>query len=240
MPQMPYPYSGIVYDDDGLTVIEGATVTAYDKNTGTKTPPDITDANGGYVVDLANMTSDYTLADNITVEAVYGNKIKQYRTIVLESGEEEHNFTLEYSDAIGVIIDLLNDNWDKSTTDNIKPVIDRIFNRKIQDLENNDYLLLYELGETIDPFNIGGTTFQEITGISIDARTSNKIDSISGVRGHVIKMREEVKRILKANLQDPALPFQLLIPRRVRDLSDKSVGLGRVVMDWDLKYWGSG
>jgi len=99
--------------------------------------------------------------------------------------------------------------------------------------------LLYEISEIDDPFNIGGTTFQEITGVSIDARTSNRISTISDVRAHTFKMREEIKRIMKANLSDPARPFQLLIPRRFRDLSDKTVGLGRFVADYDISYWGT-
>lgn len=186
---------------------------------------------------MANMNEAYTQGDNITIEAVKENKIIQTRTTI--SGDDQTiSVTLEYNDALGVVEDLLNDNWDKSTTDNIKPVIGKIVDNKIIDLDNNDSILLYEISETDEPFGLGGTRFKEITGISVDVRTTNKIAAITEVRNHLFKMREEVKRITKANLEDPARPFQLLIPRTVRDLSNKSVGLGRCVLDYDLKIFG--
>ncbi len=243
MPQQPHPVSGIVNDIDDSTVVEGVTVTAYDKNSGGSTT-DITNASGAYVVDLLNLKNsqgtsvEYTIGGNFTIEGKIGNKIRQYRLTVF-GDEQEQDITLQYEDVLGVIIDLLDDNWDKSTTDNIKPVIDYIFNQKEIDLSNNDYLLLYEVGESDKPFNIGGTRFEEISAVSIDARTSNRISGITDVRMHTMKIKEEIKRILKANLQDPAKPYQLLIPVRFKDLSDKTVGLGRFVMDYNISYWGS-
>lgn len=234
----PYVLSGIVKDVDKSTVLSGVTVTVYNRQTKSSTF-DTTDSNGAYVVDLANLVgTEYSTGDNLNVEAVKGNRIKRFNTKVLGVGEETVNFTLEYDDAIGAIIDLLDDNWRNENTDSIKPIIDFIQNHKEQDLSNNDYLLLYEITEIDTPFGIGGSRFEEITGVSVDGRTSFKISSFDKVRKHTFKMREEMKRILKSKISAPVLPFQLLIPRRVKDFSDKTTGIGRFVGDWDLKYWG--
>ncbi len=242
MPQSPHPVSGILYEPDGTTIVAGATVTAYEK-TSEGTTTDTTNASGAYVVDLANLKNsqgasvNYTVGGDFTIEGISGNKIRQYR-LTISGDDQEQDIVLQYEDVLGVIIDLLDNNWDKSTTDNIKPVMDKIFNQKEIDLNNHDYLLLYEVGETDEPFNIGGTRFQEISAVSIDARTSNKISNITDVRAHTMKIKEEIKRILKANLQDPAKPYQLLIQTRFKDLSDKTVGMGRFVMDYSVSYWG--
>jgi len=237
-PGIPYPFSGKVFDTDGSTVIDGATVTAYDRQT-EKSVSGLTDSNGVYIIDLANMGANQSVGDNITLEAVKGNRIKQFFTTVLGTGFEDHDFTLEYDDVLGAVIDLLADNWRDENTDLITPIIDHVFNQKELDLNNDDYLLLYELVETDDPFGLGGSRWQEITGLSIDIRTTKKVTSIAGVRPHLMKIREEVKRILKANIAAPQKPFQLLIPRRVKDLSDKMVGIGRAVFDYDIRYWGT-
>jgi len=240
--RQPYAFQGRVFDTNGSTVVEGATVTAFDRQANDSVSGE-TDSNGKYIIDLANMTAAYTPADNINLEAKKGNRILRYATTVLGAGSEDHDFTLEYDDALGAVLDLLSDNWRKENTDNIFPVIDFIFNRKQQDLDNNDFILAYELQETDDPFGLQGESntfrFQEITGLSLDVRTTKKVAVFSEVRIHTTNIRQEIKRILKANMAAPHLPFQLLIPRRVKDLSDKSTGMGRVVFDYDIKYWGA-
>ncbi len=240
IPQIPYPVEITVIDSNGSTAVSDAQVTIYDKDSGDngdKVSTNDGDSNGKYLLDMANMAQDYSQGDTITVEAVSGNKIAQTRTTI--SGDEQSvSLTLEYNDVLGVIIDLLDDNWDKSTTDNIKPNIARSFEFKEFDLNNFDSIVVYEISETDEPFGLGGTRFKEITGISVDVRTTFKTAVISDIRSHLFKIREEVKRITKANLESPARPFQLLIPRTVRDLSNKSTGMGRVVMDFDCKIFG--
>ena len=64
MPQSPHPLSGIVKDINDSTVVEGVTVTAFDKTSG-GTTTDTTDSNGAYVVDLANLKN--TLGREVTL-----------------------------------------------------------------------------------------------------------------------------------------------------------------------------
>ena len=235
--RQPHPINGVIKNVDDSTVVENATVTIYDEDANDSVSG-TTDSNGVYLVDMANMTAEYTIGNNITVEAISGNKIIKERTTI--TGDEQTvNLTLEYDDALGLIIDLLTDNWDKSTTDLITPTIDRVFNFKEFNLNNADLIVLYEISEPNAPFGIGGTRFEEITEVAIDIRTTKKVSAVSDVRSHFFKMREEVKRIMKANLKEPGRPFQLVVPRIMRDLSNRSVGMSRAVMEYSVKYWGS-
>ena len=85
MTTTPYPISGIVYDIDGSSVVEGATVTVYNETTGEELSESVTtNSNGEYTVDLANFPSGYSDGDVIVVKATKSgtDKIKEYRTTV--------------------------------------------------------------------------------------------------------------------------------------------------------------
>ncbi len=89
---------GKVFDLDGSTVINAANVTAMNKtNTGSVFV--LTNSNGDYARDLADMTSGASLGDVITVKARIGsNKIVVSDFIVtqamIESGGHQLNLTL--------------------------------------------------------------------------------------------------------------------------------------------------
>ena len=73
---------------------------------------------------------------------------------------------------------------------------------------------------------------------AIDIRTTFKRADPSDVYEHLNKMKEEVYRIIKANIS-PNNNYQWLIIRRKRDLSDKMVGSGRMVIDVQPRRFGS-
>ena len=79
--------------------------------------------------------------------------------------------------------------------------------------------------------------YKQLTGV-IDIRTTYKIAEIDDIDAHTVKLKDEVMRIIKANIKDPDSTHQLLLPVRERDLSDKNNGLGRWVIDVQLKAWG--
>lgn len=233
---------GIVYDKDSSTPVSGATVTLYHRTSGKKTT-DTSDSNGAYALDLANavgQTGSYSNGDNLCVEALSGYKIKQYDTTVDTSqGAETANLTLAYTSGLHLVLDLLNSNWRKENTDNILPQIGRIYDYKEIDLDNNDYVLCYEASDELGPFGIGGSRFQSFPLVSIDFRTANRRNStIPNVYIHTNKMKEEIHRIIKANIT-PLGGYQLLLPQRKRDLSDRSTGIGRMVLDCTAKKWGA-
>jgi len=142
-------------------------------------------------------------------------------------------------DELLTIKTILTDGWDSDNTDSITPTIDEIFDQKELDLANNDYVLLYSTPKIIKPFNIGGTTFEHTSPVSIDIRTTYQSATMGNVRAHAIKVRDEVERLLKANLSNPDGNFQLLIPLRCVDLSDKRIGIGRFIFDCHLINWGT-
>lgn len=68
----PYPVDGRIYDQNGSTAVNGATVvilniTSQEKISGS------TDAAGDFLLDLANLTSGYLIGDRIQITAFYGD-----------------------------------------------------------------------------------------------------------------------------------------------------------------------
>lgn len=233
MPATPFPVSGIIYDSDNSTPVSGAVVYGRNKQLGTYTSG-TSDENGYYIIDLAN-AGEYTDGNDITIEAIYSNKIKQYQTTIkVSTGFEEVNLTLEQIDSVGLVEDALSSNWNNANTDSIIPVIGKVYDYKELLFSRNDYVLLYETDEVISPFGIGGIDFKHEPTVSIDLKTSFKgTTTMTDVRKHLQKMKEETMRIIKDSIL-PGASFLLMLPRRKRDLSDKSVGLGRLVIDVSL------
>jgi len=242
MPSQPYAITGKVYDTDGSTVVSGASIQAWNKRTGKPlSEAETTNSNGDYILDLSNFPdSNFQNGDNITVEATSGNKRVQYRTTVDTSvGFETKNLTLLYLDPLSVMIDIMDDNWDKGTTDGIKPIVGKIFDYKELDMANQDYILLYSPDEGLDAFDISATSFHEQPYISMDMRTTFKRAVLSDVRTHLMRMKRELYRIIKANIRDPGNTYRLLKPRRNKDLTDKRIGMGRIIFDLELNKWGA-
>lgn len=141
-------------------------------------------------------------------------------------------------DALTTVKTLLTAQWTAGNTDSLTPTIDFVVNRKLVDAANGDWVLLYEVDEGIDPFGIGGSEWAHDNIISCDIRTTYKRVPIDQIRPHLIKVKDEVLRILKANVADPDGDFALAVLRRKKDLSDKNLGVGRMVIDVALRSWG--
>lgn len=142
-------------------------------------------------------------------------------------------------DSLSTITTILTNNWTAGNTDSITPTIGKITDYKELDLGREDYILVYEMNEAHRPFGIGGLSFEEKPFIAIDFRTTYKNAPIADVRAHGIKIQEEIKRIIKLKIANPDGTYQLLIMHRKKDLSDKSIGICRMVFDVELTYWGS-
>lgn len=70
MPVTPYPVDGTVYDQDGSTAVNGATVIALDVTTQEKTSI-TTDSSGDFLLDLGNLASGWTVGDKMQITAFY-------------------------------------------------------------------------------------------------------------------------------------------------------------------------
>ncbi len=239
IPQIPYSISGQILDVDNSTPLEGATVTGYIKERKVAAPSDTSDSNGSYIIELANASVAYVDEDNVTLEAVKNHKWVQYQTTIkMTEGEETKNLTMTYRTPLGMVIDILNDNWNIANTDLITPQIAKITDFKEVNFDNFDYVMCYEVNENYSEFGIGGSSWSHIGLVSIDIRTTFKRANPSQVYNHTNKLKEEVLRIMKANLS-PSGNYQLLRLVRKRDLSDKGVGMGRMVIDCQPELYGS-
>ena len=141
-------------------------------------------------------------------------------------------------DSVDTIKTVLTADWNNSNTDSITPTIDFVGNHKLLDMNNNDYVLIYEIVENQLPFALGGTSYEKENPVSIDIRTTYKGSAMADVRAHLIKIKDEIDRIVKANVDSPDSDWKQLLPLRRKDLSDKNRCLGRMVIDVQLKVWG--
>lgn len=126
------------------------------------------------------------------------------------------------------MVSLLEDNWESGNTNDVTPTIDEVFEHKRVDLRNNDFILLYEFAPHVtEPNSIGASRKKTLDSVSIDIRTM-------ATRAHGIKLRDEVERIIDANIINPDSSYHLAVPLNVKDLSDKNVGMWRWVWNMNL------
>ena len=137
-------------------------------------------------------------------------------------------------DVLNTIQTILDADWTSGNTDSLTPTVSDIVELKYLDMANNDYVLLYEVNEGVSPLGIGGSTWTHNNVVSMDIRTTFKKAVQGNIRAHLVKMKDEVERIMKANTSIPDATFLLLKIVRLRDLSNKSIGVGRMVMDVQL------
>jgi hypothetical protein len=144
-------------------------------------------------------------------------------------------------DVLATVQTVLSGSWTAGNTDSITPTFGKTaeYNYKLLDLANNDYVLVYELPESIMPFCIDGTTFEQTSAATIMLWSTYKNAALNLRRAHMIKMKDEAIRILKANIKDPDANFRLMYRIRRRDLSDSRTGICKMAIDIDLKKWGA-
>lgn len=85
MPETPFAVSGIVYDVDGSTALEGVKVGAYNQTNAEWLPSSAqstTNSNGEYTIDLANFNSGWSSGDIIYVYAKIEGKNAVMRAII--------------------------------------------------------------------------------------------------------------------------------------------------------------
>lgn len=143
-------------------------------------------------------------------------------------------------DALDIVVSFLTSDWTAGNTDDIMPTIKRIFDVRKGSLANGDYILIYPTNTPSSAYGLGGQDWTHKPNISIDVRSSNNVSVVEDIRPHVWKLIEEVRRIIKANVIVPtSSDYQVIRLRDERDLSNKTIGLGRVVIDIQLEHYGS-
>lgn len=121
-----------------------------------------------------------------------------------------------------VIKTLLSDNWNSSNTDDVTPIIDVITNRNHIDVRNGHFVLLYNTGA--GPVSHSAIkTFDHAWTVSIDLRTV--------VSAKYYLFRAEIRRIIEGKYILPAAGYDRLYIIRDADLSDRTRGMYRRVID---------
>lgn len=134
-------------------------------------------------------------------------------------------------DPVAAVVTALG-SWAKANTDNIKPEIGPVYNYRRVDTVYNDYVLVYSVTHTENPASLGYSQIDYRDVVSIDIRTSYG-NTLALGRAHVIKLRDEARRLVYAS-KTTLGGYKLAKIAKVQDLSDKSVGLWRMVVDVEL------
>lgn len=241
----PHPIEVTVYDTDS-SLLEGAKAYVRNVTKGTTSSSEATtDENGVATIDLANLpiadgeTLQYETGDVITIIA-YNGTDSNTSSYTVTGNSYSISITLSeftVTDPLGTIKTLLDNNWNEINSDSIVPTVSKIMDKKQISCADGDHVLLYEINENINPFGIGALEWEHLPNCSIDIRTTYKLSEMSDIRPHLMKMKQEVLRIMKANVSNPDTDYTLILPVRKKDLSDKSIGLGRMVIDVELRRY---
>lgn len=95
MVQVPYPVSGICYDNDGTTILASVRVSIYDA-TNNSTASVTTNSSGEYLFDLANLTNGYSIGDSISIYSSYGRYYDEVIFTTDSTGIKEQDLTLDH------------------------------------------------------------------------------------------------------------------------------------------------
>ncbi|MFA5407124.1 MAG: hypothetical protein WC307_07230 [Candidatus Nanoarchaeia archaeon] len=147
------------------------------------------------------------------------------------------------SDAPGAVKTLLSTYWTASNTDLKTPTCNKVYDVKELSLSVEDHILTYNSG-MIPKFNGSSGNYKKSHFVTIDIRTAydpskdHTLASPSTTTGHqhMLKMIEEIERIIGLYRVTPGSPFEEIGPaNQSQDLSDKRKGLFRTVYDVMLR-----
>jgi len=146
-------------------------------------------------------------------------------------------------DACNTVKTLLETYWNSTNTDGKTPEIDLVYDVKELDLSIKDRILIYTVNETPRLNGIGTKKTRQDHRVSIDIRSCYKpikdttkatMSSTTG-HEHLIKLREEVERIILLYSNAPGGNYQAIIPDGTnQNLSDKMKNLWRYVYEVKL------
>jgi len=140
-------------------------------------------------------------------------------------------------DSLSTVKSILDTDWTSANTDSLTPTVTIIYEAKQVSLANADHILLYEVDEDHAPDGIGGKDYHEEPIVAIDIRTTFLRAAIGDIRPHLIKMKDEVLRIIRVNVENPDSDYKDIFMIRKRDKSDKTIGMGRIIFDAQLDRW---
>lgn len=128
-------------------------------------------------------------------------------------------------DILPTFITMLNDNWDATIR---KPsLIDELFDQKFTNVRRNDAILVYETGQTREPFGLGASVFQVRYNISCDIYTTED-------RERAVQLRDELIDCVRTELKDNGV---FIVVTRVIDKCNEIRKIYRYIVDCEYVDW---
>ena len=136
------------------------------------------------------------------------------------------------TEAIPLVVSILDDNWTRANTDNIKPVVTDITTvdperGKRIDLSRSDYVLLYETAHNEEAPELFYDFVNTRINVTIDARTMLSRDQL-------MKMEDEVRRVIHLKRKGDGSNFDRLLYKNRVDLSDRTKRLFRMTFQVEI------
>jgi hypothetical protein len=136
------------------------------------------------------------------------------------------------TESVELIRSILDDNWNRANTDQVKPVITDITTLdagrgKRFNLNRNDGVFLYETAHNEEQPEVFYDFVHTRINVTIDART---------VRGRerLGKMEDEIRRIVHSKRKGDGINFDRLLYKTRTDLSDRSKQLHRYTFQIEI------
>ena len=131
-----------------------------------------------------------------------------------------------FKEGINVVIDVLNDNWNRGNTNNFKPVIIDIADTgaergKRLDLDRTDFVLVFETAHNEETPELLYDFVTTRINITVDMRTTRS-------REHFQAMENELRRCIHLKRKGDGTNFDRLVYKTRTDLSDRTKKLFRM------------
>ena len=131
-----------------------------------------------------------------------------------------------FKEGLNVVIDVLNDNWNRGNTNNYKPVIIDIADTgaergKRLDLDRTDFVLVFETAHNEETPELLYDFVTTIITITVDMRTTRS-------REHFQAMENELRRCIHLKRKGDGTNFDRLVYKTRTDLSDRTKKLFRM------------
>jgi len=136
------------------------------------------------------------------------------------------------TEAIPLVVSILDVYWSRANTDNIKPVVTDITTvdperGKRIDLSRSDYVLLYETAHNEEAPELFYDFVNTRVNLTIDCRTSRG-------RSRLEKIEDELRRVIHLKRKGDATNYDRLLFKTRTDLSDRTKRMHRMTFQVEV------
>ena len=137
-----------------------------------------------------------------------------------------------YSEGINLVIDILNENWNRGNTNGIKPVVMDVADvsperGKRLDMRNKDYVIVFETAHNEETPELLYDFVTTRINITLDARTMRS-------RKQQQLMENEIRRIVHLNRKGDGSNMDRIVYKTRTDLSDRTKFLFRTTFQVEV------